>query len=133
MPIANAGEAATVAAGHEYVDRGDPSDYDWATGDLTIDSAWHDLDLSSIVTDNDAVLVHLRLSIKDAAVPKTIQVRKNGNANAYNVGRFDCMVANIAFYGDVMVACDSSQVIEYFITTGMDAANITVKGWFKPA
>ncbi|GAH71411.1 unnamed protein product, partial [marine sediment metagenome] len=34
-----------------FVDRGDPAAYDYAKEDLTIDGAWHDMDLSGIVSE----------------------------------------------------------------------------------
>lgn len=133
MPFGATGTAAAAAGGHEYVDRGDPAASDWDHEDLDIDSGWHDLDCSAIVTDNDAVLIHMRVTIKDATPEMYIQFRKNGNTNTVNASVWETQVANINFRADLFVACDDSQVIEYCVETGMDIVYIGIRGWFKPA
>ena len=65
-----------VEDGGQYVDRGDPSSWDFQEGDLTTDNTWRDLDLSSIVPSG-AVAVHLYVLIKDDTANKNIKFRKN--------------------------------------------------------
>lgn len=121
------------AGGHEYVDRGDPDAYDYTHVTLTADAAWHDLDLSAIVTDDDAVLVHLGVWVKDAAANKLIRFRKNGNAYAANVAGMYTEEPNTYMTGSTMVACDVNQVIEYYISAAISEIYVVVRGWFKPA
>lgn len=113
-----------------FVDRGDAAANDFTLADLTADSAYHDLDLSSIVPAGAKAVV-LKLAIMDTATTNRILiVRKNGNTNAINIFQTRTQVANI--YNDTtgIIPCDSSRVIEYSVTTGTDFAVIHVLGWF---
>lgn len=133
MPITGVGVSAAVAGGHEYVNRGDPTDYDFDESDLIKDDGWYALDLSSVVTDIDAVLVHLYISYKDASTGKWVQFRRAGNANVYNVLWGYTLVANLWMSLNGLVAYHPNQEIEYSVSTGMDNVNIVVRGWWKPA
>ena len=123
----------SVVAGHEYVDRGDPTDWDFTHADLNMDNNWYDLDLSGIITDSDAVLVHLRAVIKDASVDARLQFRENGNVNAYNVATLGTQIANVNMWGDLWVALDENLVIEYLATEVLDVVYGLVRGWLRPA
>jgi len=52
----------------QLADRGDPAAFDKTEADLTMDNAWHDLDLSAIVTDTDASWILLRVILNDPNV-----------------------------------------------------------------
>ena len=112
-------------------DRGDPSDNDFAVGDLTTDGTWNDLDLSSIVPE-DAIAVILKVTVTDNAASSLLQFRKNGNSNAKSDQRVRTQVADIPNHADMIVPCDTGRVIEYMATnTTWSTINITVAGWFK--
>lgn len=115
---------------HSFVDRGDPAVVDFDQNDLTKDSNWYDLDLSSIVPANTKAIL---LSVFGAATAtnKIIAFRKNGNANEYNAGRLDTQAAGVRLDSQILVACDSSRVVEYFASTATWLyIGITVCGWF---
>jgi hypothetical protein len=120
------GTTMTVNAG--YVDRGDPSAWDFTEGDLTQDGSWYDLDLSSIVPAG-AYAVHVRVILQDTAINQFISFRKNGNSNAHNATTLLLSVANVNFHADAIIACDSSRVIEYR-DSGVDSVDFLVRGWF---
>lgn len=115
---------------HQYVDRGDPSAWDFQIGDLTTDGTWRDLDLSSIVPSG-AVAVHLYVLVQDDSANKNIKFRKNGNANNYNVSTVRSIVANQNSQQDIIVSCDSNRIVEYKASnTSWTQIIILVKGWW---
>jgi hypothetical protein len=114
---------------NRFVDRGDPAAADWTEVDLTMDGTWRDLDLSGVLPSN-AVAVALALFIQDDAVASRIRFRENGNSNGFNVANARTVVANVQHAFDLIVACDSNQVIEYDATANTDSIDITIKGWW---
>ena len=112
-----------------YIDRGDPSSYDFNETDFTTDLQWHDLDLSSIVPEG-AKLVHIRVRLAcfDLA---GLQFRKKGNNNGINTAIMKLQVANIFYYEDLFVACDSDRKIQYLASNvTWDNLDVTIRGWF---
>ena len=123
----------SVTAGHKYIDRGDPDAFDFDETDLTMDSSWYDLDLSGIITDSDAVLVHLRVSITDATIGANFYLRENGNTQGYNVSVLTIQNAGTYMHEDAWVTLDENLVIEYNAAVAFDAVKIVVRGWLRPA
>ena len=113
----------------EFINRGDPSAADYSQATLTIDSAYHDLDLSSIVTAG-ATSILLQVGFRDGSVGHDAIFRMNDNSNAINISHLTNQVADTWIYSDIIVPCDASRVIEYNLQTGMDFINVTVKGWW---
>jgi len=113
-----------------YVDRGDPATQDYAAGDLTKDGAWHDLDLSAIVPAGaKAVLFSARL--RNTGTTKWLQLRKNGNANSWNVAIALTQVAVLYYDADLVVPVDTDRKINYATSsTGWIDIRLTVKGWW---
>jgi len=125
-----AGGDNSSCTSYRYVDRGDPSAWDWDLGDLTTDGAWYDLDCSSIVS-SDATAILFRFYIKDDAAGNTFQARKNGLTNSQAVFAVKTQVANIVNDVNGIIACDSSQVIEYWASnTTWTGIYIQILGWF---
>lgn len=111
------------------VNRGDPAATDWDETDLTTDATWRDLDLSSVVPAG-ARFVHLLVEVTDDAANSLIKFRRNGNLNAIACPMVVAQVANQFVAHDIIVACDSARVIEYYATnTTFSAIDITVLGW----
>ncbi len=110
-------------------DRGDPAAFDFTEAGLTMDNAWHDLDLSAIVADPDASFVLLRVLAQDAAPGTTLHFRKNGNANAIAIQGLVCDVASQDMEGVFLVPCDVGQVIEYRASAAWDSIDLAVLGW----
>jgi hypothetical protein len=132
---AASGVISAATAGTDYlapgafVDRGDPAAVDYAVGALTVDGAYHDLDLSSIVPSG-AKAVLLRLSFANASIGDVFYFRENGNSNSINIGSLN-IFTNTTHYNSVVVACDTNRVVEYRLQVGTwSAFNITVGGWW---
>lgn len=95
-----------------FVDRGDPSVYDYAKTDLTLDGAWHDLDLSSIVPAG-AKAVFIVGHVEGNGIDWTIMFRKKGNTNEVNHGGMETIRANVERHRSSIVALDTNRVIQY--------------------
>ncbi len=114
-----------------YNDRGDPASYDYVLADLTTDETWRDLDLGSIISDSLAKGVVLNVSITDDAASSRLFFRKKGNSNTFALAAIRTQVANIVLDADLVVSCDTSQVIQYWAANvTWTTINIIVKGWW---
>ncbi len=122
---------AAHAPGVDLVDRGDPATSDYDLTGFTRDGAWYDWDLSGVVPAGVSWVL-LNISWSMTSGNDRMQIRKNGNSNAYNLSTVRTQVANIRIDFDVWVAVDANRVIEYNITNGATffGTNVaTVKGW----
>lgn len=119
-----------AGSGGGFTDRGDPSGEDYTQATLTMDGTWRDLDLSSIVTDSNAKAVLLRVQFKNSSTGLYMSLRKNGNSNGAAVNTMFNQVANIYTTITAVVPCDTSQVIEYFVSAAADGVVIVVLGWW---
>lgn len=112
-----------------YVDRGDPSTYDFTKEDFITDLQWHDLDLSNIIPKG-AKLVHMRVRLASFSLAG-LQFRKRGNFNLINTSTMKIQVANIYYYEDFFISCDLNRKIQYLASdvlwTNLD---MTIRGWF---
>lgn len=129
MPLGGGGGGG----GWVYVHRGDPSSADWTQADLTGDDAWHELDISSVVTDEDATMVMFAMSISDNSTNKTLGVRPSENSEDYNVNNFRTYASNIRSYGIGQVVLTEGRKVDYWLSSAVTSATITVAGWWKPA
>ena len=115
-----------------FTDRGDTAAYDFVAGNFTSVGSFADLDISTIVTDSDATAVLLHLQLKSTAAGEQIQIRENGNSNQINRGQLVTSVADIFVFGDLIIPMNSSQTIEYQVTTSTwTTLNLVVKGWWN--
>ena len=121
---------AVVTFAFGYNDRGDPAAFDFDETDLTLDGAWHDLDLSSIVPVG-AKAVEFHMELNESHKGDGLRFRKNGNSNVINHSEIVAPVAASVVHQDMVVGCDSNRVIEYIlIGASIDGVDIVVKGWF---
>jgi len=112
-----------------YVDRGDPSSWDFTVANFTTDGNWHDLDLSSIVPGGTK-LVHMRIRLCTPSLAG-INFRKKGNTNAVNIATMKTQVASVYYYEDFFVPCDANRIIQYLANdVSWTAIDVTVRGWF---
>ena len=95
-----------------FVNRGDPPVYDFAKEDLTLDGAWHDLDLSAIVPDV-ARAVFIVGHVEGNGIDWTIMFRKKGNTNEVNHGGMETIRANVERHRSSTVAIGPDQIIQY--------------------
>lgn len=118
---------------NKIVDRGltDAGDYDFNKLDLTIDNAWHDLSLASLVPAG-VKFVLIRTQIDGGIVGGSISLRRNGATATYSPAYLLCPSAGYVT-ADLWVPVDSGRVIEYKIPVagmgGYDNIFLTVGGW----
>jgi len=124
---------ALGGGGMTYVDRGDPAAWDWTAATLTEDGTWRDLDCSAIVPA-DAIAIVFYVEINCTQASKTLSLRENGNANAYNIGRVRTQAANRSAHQQMMIFCDSDRKVEYNAASPApgtwNTVGIVVIGWF---
>ena len=113
----------------QLAERGDPAAYDYTEAGLTMDNAWHNLDVSAIVVDTDASWVLLYVVLNDPNVGDNILFRKDGNANAIAAPGLIAKVANQDISAEILVPCSTSQVIEYKANAALASCDIVVMGW----
>jgi hypothetical protein len=113
-----------------FVDRGDPAAYDFTQPDITIDEAWHDLDLSAVVPAG-AIAVFFSALLNVTGVGSTLLFRPNGQANQINRSQIVIQAANVNFGQDMIVALDSGRIIEYLASGGaFTSISIIIRGWW---
>jgi hypothetical protein len=113
-----------------YVDRGDPNAWDYIVGNFTRDNVWHELNLSSIVPAGAAAAL-IRVAVEATAAGKYFSLRKNGNANVFNMATLATQVANVVYRDSFIVSLDTERKIEYLVTdTTVTTINFVVRGWF---
>ena len=115
-----------------FTDRGDASAPDHTQATLTIDSAWHDWDLSGIVPAG-ATSVLIRALVSNATAASAIWLRKNGQSNTVNSATLRATAPAQTVVADLVVACDANRVIEYYVGNlgTYDDIDLTVAGWWK--
>jgi len=113
-----------------FVDRGDPAAYDYAKEDLTIDGAWHDLDLSHLVPSG-AKAVLLIGHVEGNAIDWKINFRKKGNTNEINHADMETIRANVTRHRSLIVQVDTDRIIQYNADNQAWAnLDIAVRGWW---
>lgn len=113
-----------------YVDRGDPAAYDFAKEDLTIDGAWHDLDLGHIVPAA-AKLVSIMGMIEGANINWNIIFRKKGNTNEVNHDMMSTLRAGVLRHRNNIVSVDTNLVVEYKADNeNWTTLDLVVRGWW---
>lgn len=115
-----------------FVDRGDPANPDYVLGALTVDGAWHALDLSAIV-DSRAGAVLLSVTLKALGANRHMDFRTTGNANAVNVARTSTQVMDVFNSATAVVAVGPDGVVDYRAVGDFFKAivMITVMGWWR--
>lgn len=113
-----------------FVDRGDPTFFDFGLPYFITDGNWNDLDLSSILPKGNIFLYFL-IILKDDAVNSLMEFRKKGNSNSINITALRTQVADILVDMNSCVICDSNRLIEYRCTnTTWHTIGFVVLGWF---
>ena len=112
---------------NKFVDRGDSGGYDFRTADLTIDGAWHDLDLSEIIR-KEAKAVCITGYWRGWA-NQYIFFRRNGSTDDdYNPG-LRTQVDSIGIQGTIIVPV-YNQAIQYK-TNIYNIIDMKVIGWWE--
>lgn len=119
------------AAGIKWNDRGDLATSDYETAALTKDSAWHDMDISTIVGVGQK-LVLIRCTANETAGGKKGQFRTKGNTHDYNVSRCVTSVANKTNDKECWIYTDANGVIQYYFDIATwNSILLSVRGWFN--
>lgn len=117
--------------GTSFITAGDPATYDFVKSDLTLNNAFHDMDLSGIAPAGaKAVIMSVRM--RTATVGSYFAIKPGSNTNNFNISYAATQVANQFFYSPLTIEMDASMVLKYA------AANVTwtnvdisILGWLK--
>lgn len=116
---------------HKYYDRGLDAGHDFTEATLTVDNAWHDLDLSSIVPVG-TVAVLMKSELTDAAFGCVVRYTITGIAGTYNCSRVHAPVTGGYGGGDSWVGVDGDRKIQYRASpAGIDSLKVYVAAWIK--
>lgn len=114
-----------------FVYRGNIDSVDFTESTLTADGAWHTLDLSSIITDDNPFLVVVNLHIHDNASGETLEVRPYGYDGTYNRLQVHTQVTTLENDGEGVLPIDYRKRIDYKITNAtIDHIEIVIRGWW---
>ncbi len=121
---------AEIGATGAYVDRGDPSSFDFTLGDFTLDNAWHPLNLSAVIPV-DTSLVAIQVVQRCIISAQQTVWRKAGNTNEKNVSAIIGPVANTFAFGTIFTPVNTARRCEYKIqSVSFNYITATVKGWW---
>ena len=113
-----------------YIDRGQTSGPDFTEATLTIDNAWHELDLSGIVPDGASAVV-LRCGFHSDIVNWVFRLRKHGTTMTQVTSVGTQQVAGIKMAHTPTIGISTDRKIDYrFVAAANLALTITVRGWF---
>jgi len=117
-------------AGIKYVNRGDPTAYDFSVANFTTDNTWRDLDLSTIIGIGEKLVI-LRGVISCSDALSNIAFKKKGLINEHNRSRRYVPNINEPLDYDILVPCNSEGMVQY---KGQNDTwtilNYIVLGWF---
>ena len=128
-----------IAGGGGFVDRGDPSAWDYATADFNsfTNQTWNELDLPTDVHADiaDAKAVSITVNAQYTGGVTLLEFRKDGNSNVYNTGMM-VLRHTTAGYGDganftVPITNGKIEVRSLGVNlSALSYINIVVKGWW---
>lgn len=112
-----------------YVDRGNPASPDFTS--FIIDSAWHILDLSSIIPAGTIAVV-LRIGGTNSLINKIFKVTKVDNSNGINCLQVTSQAGGSYFPAIGTVGVNSNRQIQYYVLNSGTWAylDLIVCGWF---
>lgn len=124
------------AQGLTFVEQEGCKAWDFDQDDLVVDSSWHRIDLSSLVPDPSAKLIHIRWRTRDDAVGKMFALKRVPRPNELDTGYAIAeahvhVVAGQYAYGSWLIACDDDRHVLYYATTGFDSIAFLVRGWWR--
>lgn len=113
-----------------FVDRGDPTAYDFVVGDLTKDNTWRELDLSAIVPEHaNAVLLFCSMGCDQ--IGSRLRFRRDGNTAVYNVSEIRLQIVGIINAQDLVCPISANRKLQYRASVAVwGTLDILVKGWW---
>lgn len=122
-------DATRLVGRTNFVDRGDPSVFDFTLTNFTTDGNLHDIDFSSIIPAG-AVAAYLLIQIADNIVGSVLYLIKKGNTYPYNRLMLRTQVANETVSLDGFVSIDANRKAQYFADNiTYNRIDICVRGW----
>jgi len=118
-----------ISGGHIIVYRGTVPKPDFEAGDITIDGAYHDLDLSGIIPAGSFAAL-ISTNVKCNAVGDTmVLIHPDDSANERSTFKTQVNVLNKYSSGYGIVFCNTSYIIKYKVTAGVTVLQIHICGW----
>lgn len=122
------GAIQTYLIGGIVLDRGDPNASDFAVGDFTQDTNWYTLVLGA-PEGIRFKYYHFILAYTAGGGGGSIQFRKKGNSNSFNITVINAGPGQADMSPDMWVACNADHEIEYNVTMGnFTQLDLTIRG-----
>ena len=107
----------------------EPLDWDFTITDLTMDDAWHELNLSEIVP-KEAFQIDIHMTIRDATPGLTFRVRKKSGTN-YSAITVYTQAANLYETSEGMLDISEEGIVEYYGSVGLsDFLFLAITGYW---
>ena len=120
-----------ISGGHIIVYRGTVPNPDYEAGDITIDGAYHELDLSSIIPAGSfAALITVRVHC-NAVGDYIMLIHPDDSSNERSVFRTEVNVLDKYHSEFGIVFCNTSRIIKYKVAAGVTVLQIHISGWIK--
>lgn len=114
----------------DFIDRGDPSSYDFNTSDFITDGNEHELNLARIVPVGVAAVL-LGTAVYDEIPDTVITFKKKGNVNNINIALTAVIIKNVVTYLDLICPIGDDRILIYKATnTAWTWIHLYVKGWW---
>lgn len=121
-----------ITTASKWVNRGLATSADFMYGDLTVDAAWHDLDLSGIVPAG-ATFVEIQVVAICQVAFNRIEFREKDLTTEYATYECYVQVSMIPIAKRFWIPIDANGMIEYYVTVATwPAIAINVKAWILP-
>ena len=121
--VSNGGDGLT------FVPRTPSGAWDFSTGSFTADSAWHSLDVSSIVPSG-AKLALVHAGAVSGSAGSVFFVAPYGFTGAAGYLSLHCSVAGREIDGTCFIAMDSNQKLNYYCNPAVSTRVIAILGWW---
>jgi len=122
-----------TGGGDVTVYRGNVTEADWEAADLTIDDAYHDLDLSSVVPVGTT---HVQMVVQglSADITMAFQLKEKDSTNAVVARNMNIRVTVKPYMRETWLAVNADRIVEYNSTVGTWLMlRLTVTAWKVPA
>lgn len=111
-------------------DSGDPNGQHFGQADMTLNGAWHELDLDNYITVPDnAIAVYMKVLIQDNVANSYLTFRSTSQSNEWQNVYIITQVANQNVTQSVIIPLDSNHKFDYKGTNGLNAVIAVVLGW----
>ena len=130
---AYAGPKEGCPVGEVYVDRGDPSGWDFTIANLVADAAWHEMDLTNVIGEVSARLVLMRVRLTGPTVGGFIYFRESGNVATINYAGVPILTTTTPVDASIIIHLAATQKVDYILSVGVTVCFLFVRGYWAPA